>query len=585
MLSLVAVALAAPLCIEDGAACRDTVHGWTMLQLRGDDAALGRQYAELMEPELRLRYVPMMDRMWAELPGVLRSVIRGRDRRSAAMFDAGNHARMAALEDGIGLDRGRYHDYAWVSELSSIGPSLMIALGGSLQLDDVRAAQFGARCTSIVGPSGEGTMHARNLDFPGMDFWQSNQSLVLVDPRDAAGAPDGERYAIFGTLGEMFAGTTAVNASGLVVTVHVHASRDVALLDGRGRMGVFSLLAAPSRAAGEWGIYRLVEALARRQPNVSAALDALGPVRTLGAWTLVLSDPSGDSAVVDIDARDQHVARGARSATNTYRDPEMHARELVPSAGPFLGSLLRLERAEAGLAAAGDRLDVDEAIGVLRDRVDGATGSERVASPNSVLSIDTAQSLAIETRRDGRHHLWLAEPQPDGRSPAALAAWFAVAFDTLALVDTRPAVPLPEGTAAWAQAHQLLVDAHEPAHALGVLDRIDDDGARLMAAWLAASMDDLAGAERRLSTVSLSALSAHHRGLAGWLRGEIEGNTGAWRDALAALEADAAAHPERAQYHAMLGAVLQRRIARPGKLGPLPAPDLKFQDVLRLPRD
>ncbi|MBM4366535.1 MAG: hypothetical protein FJ102_09985 [Deltaproteobacteria bacterium] len=609
MLSLVAIAIAAPLCIEDGAACRDTVHGWTLLQLRGDDTAIGRQYAELMGPELRLRYVPMMDRMWAELPGVLRSAIRGRDRRSSQVFDAGNHARMAALERGIDLDRGRYHDYAWISELSSIGPSLMIALGGRLQLDDVRAVQFGARCTSILGPSGEGTLHARNLDFPGMDFWQPNQSLVMVDPRDAEGRPDGERYAIFGTLGEMFAGTTTVNASGLVVTVHVHASRDVALLDGRGRMGLFSLLAAPSRAGGEWGIYRLVETLARRQPSVSAALDALAPVRTLGAWTLVLSDPSGDSAVVDIDARDQRVARGARSATNTYRDPAMHERELVPAAGPFLGSVLRHQRADAGLAAAGDQLDVDEAIGILRNRVDGATGRERVASPNSVLSIDTSQSLAIEARRDGRHRLWMAEPQPDGRSPAALAAWFAVDFDALALLDTRPAAPLPEGTAAWAQARQLLVDARQPAHALEVLDRIDDDGARLMGAWLAASMDDLGGASGRLATIELASLSAHHRALAGWLGGELHRRgpplvlrggaddygayapmpremavSGAWRDALAALDADAIAHPERARYHALLRHVLAARLASSRPLREFPAPDLKFQDVLSLPR-
>ncbi len=496
MLFLVAMAIGAPLCVGDGAACRDTIHGWTVLRLRGTDAVQGAQYGQLMGAEMRLRYAPMMDKMWAELPGILREILRGRDRRSHQMFDAPTTAKMESLEAAVGLPRGRYRDYAWVSELSSVGPSLMVALGNTLQLDDVRVAAYGARCSSVVGRTPEGTLHARNLDFPGMDYWQPNQSLVFVDPVDAAGQPDGFRYVHAGTLGEVFAGTTAVNEPGLVVTVHVHASRDVALVDGRGRMGLFDLLTAPGRGGGEWGAYRLVESLARRYPTVASAVEAIRAVRTLGAWSLVLSDPSGDSAVVDVDARDQVVHRGERAATNEYANPGMRARELVPSAGPFLGARHRLERARAGLAAAGAELGVDEAIGILRDAVDGATGEVRPASANSVLSIDTSQSLVIESRRDGDHRIWVAEPQPDARSPAALAPWLELRFrDGFAFGSGVPVVHgglveaagLPVDTARWALAHQLMVDAHAPAEAQAVLDLVDDDGARLMAGWRPAS--------------------------------------------------------------------------------------------------
>lgn len=601
MLFVVALSLAAPLCVEGGHGCRDTVHGWTVARLRGTDAEAGAQYAALMGAELRLRYVPMMDKMWGELPGVLRGVLRGRDRRSREMFDSATTAKMEALEGALGLPRGRYRDYAWVSELSSVGPSLMVALGGTLQLDDVRAAAYGARCTSVVGTTPEGTLHARNLDFPGMDYWQPNQSLLFVEPRRADGTADGFRYAHAGTLGEVFAGTTAVNEPGLVVTVHVHASRDTALLDGRVRMGVFDLLSAPARGGGEWGAYRLVETLARRFPTVAAALDGIAAVRTLGAWSVVLSDPSGDSAVVDVNLRDQVVHRGERAATNEYADPTMRLRELVPSAGPFLGARHRLAQARAGLAAAGAELDVDEAIGVLRSQVDGATGVARPASANSVLSIDTSQSLAIESRRDGDHRLWVAEPQPDARSPAALAGWVELRFrDGFALGadapfphgDQRAAATLPADTARWAQAHQLMVDAHAPAEALAVLDLVDDDGARLVGAWLAASMDDDPGASRRLASVERARLSAHHRALAGWLEGELALRGGApadaarraWTDARDALAADARAHPERADLYRLLDAVLARRSARALPVRRLPAPDLKFQDVLSLPR-
>ncbi len=89
-----------------------------------------------------------------------------------------------------------------------------------------------------------------------------------------------------------------------------------------------------------------------------------------------------------------------------------------------------------------------------------------------------------------------------------------------------------------------------------------------------------------------SRLSAHHQALAGWLEGELLLRAGgspaearrAWTAAREVLASDARVHAGREDLYRLLDAVLARRSARALPVRRLPAPDLKFQDVLSLPR-
>ncbi|MFZ5478523.1 MAG: carcinine hydrolase/isopenicillin-N N-acyltransferase family protein [Myxococcota bacterium] len=598
ILALAALASAA-VCVGDpvrGWGCREAVAGWEVLDLHGTDTQLGWVYGTLMRGEMEALYVPMLEREhYGALPHGFRSLFLRVQRRFPDYFDAPARARAAGLDAALGLPAGSMERYAWFTDLSSVGPALMLATARTLQLDP-RTGEVSARCTSVVGDDVDGTVHARNLDLWGMGYWQPNAALTFVDPRTPDGAPDGYRYAHVGALGEVFAGSTGVNEPGLTVTTHLHVTPDVALVDGRARLSPLTLWWESWRTDPARGtsVYVLFERLMRRAADVEAAIALLRDERSVGAWSFVLSDPSGGRAVVGINARATGVTRGADVLTNQYLDEGMHAREYVPVRGPVEGARQRFRRARAMLdAARPDGFTVPEAVSILRDRADLATGTRRVTSPNLLVSVDTNQSAVVKTRPDGDHEIWLAVPHADGYVPAPLAEFVGFRFRDRAPIGGIAFDEPPDAVlAAYVDAMRLQLDEKDPAAALARLRGIpsDDPGIRLMAAWLAASLGehDVAARERERAEASPLPMTPHHRVLSAWLAAELARASGERRVALlhyAEMRARIAADTsEDRDLNAILDTVAATRIAEGarGRLNPFPSPDLKFQDVLEI---
>ncbi len=570
--------------------CVREIAGHAVLNLRGTDAQIGALYGRLQANELRGAYVPMMEGMYGELPASFERLWRGYLRRFPRFLDEPMKARALGLEGALGLPAGTIARYAWFSELGTVGPAMMLVTGGTI-----------GGCTSFVAKDGDATVHARNVDEWGMGYWQPHASVVFVDPRTASGGRDGHRYAQVSELGQLWAGTTGVNERGLVVTTHMHVSRDVAPLDGAltlSPMGLFARVSlSPKRS--EVGVYRIVETMLRRAGSVAEAGLVARSMRPIGSWSFIVSDPSGARAVIDATPRDVRVHMGESVATNTYVDEDMRDRELVPSRGPVEGARLRLQRATALVAAHPNDMGVDDAIAILRDRYDVATGSVRAVSPNTVASPDATQSVVIRTRRDAPPQLWLAVPHADGYFPSPFADFVHVDFEAGFDAERCPAgcassdisryggdLRLDTALAGWVDAMRLQRDVHDPSGARAALRGVDDPAALLMAAWLGASLGDLAGAKRDLVGVDVRALPQAQRLIFGLLRGDLARAAKnepaavlAYRDTLGSIEADAGPN---ADLNAPMAALLRSRLAHPTRPVRFPEPDLKFQDVLGL---
>lgn len=567
-----------------------------MLDLHGDDDAIGRTYGELLRAELTGAYLPMMEGMIAHVPAPFWAAIVAHDAHLPRFFSPEMARRAAGLEEALGLPASEFRRYAWLSELGSIGPAVRVATSGIGQIDGVTGAPIGG-CTSFTGQGPGGTLHGRSVDFWGMGFWQKYATIVFVEPLNREGGADGYRYAQVSDVGEVFAGTTGINEPGLAVTTHLHLSRDVTLVDGRLQKSAIGLLLHARfgpKDQPQVSVLRVVESLLRRAASVEEALPLLADLRTAGAWSFVLSDRSGDTAVVGMTSRDVAVARGADLQTNFYPDAGMRSRELIPARGPVEGAQLRYARARALIDA--EPLDVPRAIAILRDRFDLATGYDRFASPNSVLSPDATQSIVFETPAVGASTLWVATPHPDGVTPSALAGFvgvsFAAGFDPVGCPDgcvsrTLPYAPGPldEDASRYARAILELVDNDDPAAALRTLRGIpgDDPGVHLVAAWLAASIGDFAAsrAEFTLTRASPRALSHHHQALAAILEGtlaqEAGDDTAAARAFTAALALAEGPDPLPGGLDRLLLPAIRSRLAHPhAHHPPLPAPDLKF---------
>lgn len=606
------IALSAPLCIgrsNDGAgwACRREFGGHRVLDLHGTDTAIGQMYGELFRDELKSTYVPMVDGMLDALPVPFRRAFEFHEQHFSGFFSPEMDARAAGVEAAVGLPSGAMRRYAWLSELGSIGPALNVATSGAPQLDGLTGRPTGG-CTSFIAQNEQQTVHARNVDFWGMEYWQPNATLVFVEPLDEHGKPDGFRYASVSDLGEIFAGTTGINERGLVITTHLNVSRDVVLLGGKLHLSPVSLL---SRAVfgppnqPQVSVLRVVETVLRRAETVKDAVSLIAEFRTAGAWSFMLSDPGGGRAVVGINARDQTATHGAQVLTNLYPDAAMHQRELIPARGPVEGARLRYERASALVAAHAADMDVSRAAAILRDRYDSASGEVRLASANSVLSPDASQSIVFVTSQGGDPTLWVAFPHANGLTPAPLAPYFSMpfwaGFDPVGCPNgclggelRYEPDPLDESATAYARAISRRVDYDDDAGALAILRAIagDDAGIHLMAAWLAASLDQdsVAADELALASGASKLMSVHHQILAAYLAGSLArraGNEGMarahYQSAMSLIERDGGVN---ADLNALLLPVLESRL-RTGRhrRETLPAPDLKFQDVFGLSVD
>lgn len=604
LLSALMLAFASPVstptCVEvpNGRGCREALRGWRVLDLHGTDEAIGQAYGKLLRDELTGYWVPMVEEMHLQrLPVVFRKLLARHQKHFPDYFDARAKARAQGLEKEIGLDPGTVERYAWLADLSSIGPSLQLALGRTVQVDPT-TGNVGDRCTSVVATDGEQTLLARNLDFWGMGAWQPNATLLFVEPLTETGAPNGYRYAQVGTVGEVFAGSSGINEKGLAVTSHLHVTEDSALVFGRPRMKTTQLLwegLTGSHPRGGTAVYVLFESLLRDAATVEEGIAILEAKSPVGAWSFVLADSSGARAVVGRSYSDFHAARGHSVNTNFYLDPAMHERELHPARGPLEGTRMRYSRAEALL---GDgNLTVAQAADLLRDRLDLTVGVERPVSANTILSPDTSQSVVLVSDPGGDHVLWLADPHADGFTPAPLATFAAYGFAEGFAPgrSARGEIPWTDDPAIAAVAEPYLQAIHQETDLLDfkgaakTLQGIetDDAGIRVVSAWAAAATGDLATAATELTRVDLARASVHHQILAGWLRGELAARAGseataieAWRETKGLLSEHA--HPDCPLMDAPMRAVLDDRIAGGWKKTELEFPDLKFQDVIAL---
>ena len=168
-----------------GWGCFETVRGWRILDLHGTDDRVGELYATLLREELLRDWVPMNEEMhYDALPAAFRHVFLRQQRRYPDYFDDRAEARSAAVDRTLGLEAGTMRKYAWLADLGSIGPALQLALAGTVQLD-MASGRVSDRCTTVVGHDGDATVHARNLDYWGMRYWQPHATALFVELLDA----------------------------------------------------------------------------------------------------------------------------------------------------------------------------------------------------------------------------------------------------------------------------------------------------------------------------------------------------------------------------------------------------------------
>jgi hypothetical protein len=304
-----------------GPAWHRRVAGLHVMKVAGSQYEMGRQHGALVAEDVARGplgyYRRYVQRIFAEGPvgpasPLVWAVIRGTvGRKVAAALPPETVEGLRGLADGSGLPMSRVLDGAvmpdslvWlVSRLSSLSRCGSAA---------AHRATLGLGCTSALAwgsATADGRLlHARNFDYHGVRCWPATAAVIFFEP------DDGQRFVAVTAAGVPTGGITAMNESGLTLTVHQHMFTDRAALGG-----------VPVGAVGD-----RVMRNARNLDEAEEILDAHPPI---GCWTYLVADGNERELLCHEQNPERRVSMRVREPetgfgyANVFLDPALGATE------------------------------------------------------------------------------------------------------------------------------------------------------------------------------------------------------------------------------------------------------------------
>ncbi len=171
----------------------------------------------------------------------------------------------------------------------------------------------GLGCSTFVVPEQNGDtgfIMARNLDYEGAGIFDRNAAVIYVHPDDPRDIP----YINFTTLGMPFGAVTAMNAEGIIVSLHQ------------------LMIDLVTRKEGT-PIMSLTDELIRRSHNLGEAIEIIRNSKHTSTWRLIIASTKENQAlVVDTSRKDlsiQPISTYQYAVTNSAESDEMRRKEFA----------------------------------------------------------------------------------------------------------------------------------------------------------------------------------------------------------------------------------------------------------------
>ena len=372
-----------------------------VLHSRGDDAAVGRAHAERFPDGVRDGMVSLYVGLWRRMLGADAGIVAGPLAKAVErLIDTvvlkpltdsipdGYRTRIRAVADA---SKTPERDLLLASVLPDVLPIAQGALARWLpkrfverrapELSSPAPVAFGCSSALLAGPSG---LVGRNLDFPGVGYWDRFPVLQSYE------MPGKLRYVGVSSAGIPFAGITGVNEAGLYVALHQHYSRDFK------RRGVAPFFVAEDVLGQCRTVAEAVEMVSR------------GPVAS--AWAFLLADAAGNRAIVERSPKtvgrrpdDTLLTHSNFFQSDACRPNEYAASERMNWDNWYRNDRLRRRLGDKPVAT------VAEVASAMSDHVDGFWGEEKPAN-RIVAQLYNIQSVVYDP---STRSLWLAEgPTP-----------------------------------------------------------------------------------------------------------------------------------------------------------------------------
>lgn len=334
------------------------VSGLHVLRLKGGFYEMGHQHGELLRDHVPNGPLPYY-RTYIERvigPGLLSKVVwpllnRTIGARVARAIPDFVEETLKGLAAGSGVSEKEIlagatmpDSLMWLAarlfRLHSVGPALHHRLA------------MGLGCTSAVAWGDATTdgrlLHARNLDYHGVNCWPQTAAVLFHEP------DDGQRYVSVAAAGVPMGGVTAMNESGITMTVHQHMFTDATRLGG-----------TPIGFVGDL--------VMRHADSIDEAQRILSSHTPIGCWTYLVTDGKRREVLCWEENPDRQAATRVPqtddtfSYTNIYIDPELGKTELDVYGSYWRHNQGRWQRARTRLAEGHGSLDPTAMAGILAD--------------------------------------------------------------------------------------------------------------------------------------------------------------------------------------------------------------------------
>jgi tetratricopeptide (TPR) repeat protein len=432
-----------------------------VLHVAGSDYEMGYQHGALLADAIRRGPIPYYREMVEKLMGrsalgplsslVWPTVQRTLGRRVAQALPPYVTETIRGLADGAGLDHQTLLDgctmpdaMMWITarvmQLKGHGPAVAHRL----------ALELG--CTSAVA-WGDATedgalLHARNFDYHGVSCWPSTKTVIFHEPDDA------QRYVSVAAAGVALGGITAMNESGLTLTVHQHMFTDRTRLGG-----------TPIGIVGD--------RVMRQASDLGEAQRILEAHRPIGCWTYVVTDGNTGEVLCFEENPDRRAVRrfggeGAEDAdggtfgyANIYLDEALGETEVMLYGSYWRHNEGRHRRANALLEERRGSLDPQGMASILGD-----TGSTACRVRDSIAMVMTVGSVVFRPE-DGT--VWVGT----GEAPTSRGSFLPFSFDADGYDPSRGALRVGaledegarEAFERFRRAYVAYVDDERPAEA------------------------------------------------------------------------------------------------------------------------
>jgi len=388
----------------------------SIIHCQGDDLAIGRQHAEQLGEPVRsgmaFFYADFWRRIITNPPTA--NWLKPAARYATRAIDPWLVTQLLRRVPQGTLDRIRGLAEVTGQPLKDLSTALVLPdLLPMLQAFLTRVRPYGfieppvfpaMACSSFVS-RGKHFLHGRNLDFPGVAYW--DRYPVLQSTRVSGAIP----YLAFTTAGVPFGGITGVNAEQISVSLHQHYSRNVSL------SGQLPFLIA--------------EEILQCAKTLQEAKEIIASKRVATAWAFVLTDGKSKSgAIVETDAKIQAVRELgdlALTHSNFFQTGNCRAAEYATSSRMNWDNRYRASRLTELLSNAGWDLEPTSAVTFLSDHWDGFWNEEKVAN-RIVSQTYNIQSLLLDSEK---MTAWIAE----GDAPIHLREYTEV--DLAAVLDGK----------------------------------------------------------------------------------------------------------------------------------------------------